>query len=166
GIEFACADDGPQSQLRLAVQSLTNVVRQANCLASIDNGVGDVGVDAQRNLVSRHDLLAADIGRGLTLIDFDNASVGRSLPEGVLTRRQRGDGAAVTEQHADAVTLYVADVKQYLGSRAAHDDAQVLVVKPDLPRIDDLDPDFLLAKPVGVQARSQDVAEAAVDPDQ
>src|SRR6185369_5974415 len=46
------------------------------------------------------------------------------------------------------------------------DDAQVLVVKSDLPRIDDLNPNFLLASPVGVQARRQDVAEAAVDPNE
>jgi hypothetical protein len=33
GIEFTCANDGPQSQLRLAVQRLTNVARLADCLA-------------------------------------------------------------------------------------------------------------------------------------
>src|SRR5262245_23709658 len=63
GVEFTCANDGPQSQLRLAIQRLTNVVRRANCLASIDNAVRNVGVDTQRYLVSRHDLLTADISR-------------------------------------------------------------------------------------------------------
>ena len=166
GIEFACADDGPQCQLRLAVQRLTNVVRRANCLASIDNAVGDVGVDAQCDLVSRHDLLTADVSRGLTLIDFDNAGVGRSLPEGILTRRQRIDIPAVNEQHTDAIALDVADVERQLGTLAADDDAQVLVIEPDLPRINDLNPNFLLASPVGVQARRQDVAEAAVNPNE
>src|SRR5262249_5277740 len=155
-IELACANDGPQSQLRLAVQCLTNVVRLADCLASIDNAVSHVGVDAERDLVSRHDFLTADIGRGFALVDFDNTGVGRSLPEGVLARRQRVDVATVNEQYANAVALDAADVKQQLGSLAAHHDAQILVVEPDLPRIDDLNPDILLAKPVGVEARTKD----------
>ena len=45
-------------------------------------------------------------------------------------------------------------------------DAQVLVVEPDLPRIDDLDPELLLTEPVRVTAQSQNVAEVAVEPDQ
>ena len=44
------------------------------------------------------------------------------------------------------------------------DDLEVGVLEADLPRIDDFDAHILDARPVGVQARRQDVAEAAVDP--
>ena len=40
------------------------------------------------------------------------------------------------------------------------------MLEPHLAGIDHLDPHVLQARPVGVQARRQDVAEAAVDPDQ
>ena len=60
-VEFAGADHGPQRQLRLAVQRLPHVVRRADRLAGVDDAVGHDGVQPQRDLVGRHDLLTADV---------------------------------------------------------------------------------------------------------
>ena len=72
-VELAAADDGPQRELRFAVERLPHVVRLADGLTSRHDLVGHHGVEPQRDLVGRHDLLAADVEHRLAQVDLDHA---------------------------------------------------------------------------------------------
>ena len=96
------------------------------------------------------------------------ADLGDVLPEGVLAGRQRLDVVAVLEQHAHVALLDGERVEHAIGHRRTHDHLEILVLEADLigPGVDHLDGHLAERGPVGVQARRQHVAEAAVDPDQ
>ena len=55
----------------------------ADGLPGVDDAVGHHGVQAQRDLVGRHDVLAGDVEHRLAQVDLDDLDLGHVLPEGV-----------------------------------------------------------------------------------
>ena len=103
----------------------------------------------------------------LAQVDFDDLRLRNVPPEGV-----RGPAAAFRRSRRpwnDTPTWLRSTVQMsstWAALRGADDRLEVVVLEADLPGVDDLHVHVLRVRPIGVQARRQEVAEAAVDPDQ
>ena len=105
----------------------------------VGHTVGGHRVQAERDLVGGHNLLAADVEHRLAQVHRHERDLGHVLPERILARRQGLDVAAVLEQHADVALLDGKGVQQPVGHRRTDDHLEVLVLEADLAGVDHLD---------------------------
>ena len=163
-VQVANANNRPQDQLRLPVQSLRHALNRADSLSRVRDTVRHHRVQAKRDLVRRHDLLTTDINHRFTQVHRDHTYVGHALPEGVLAGRQDLNECTIEEQHARASAVYRADFQQPASGARNH--LQLVVTELHHLCINHLDPYVLEVSPERELARRQDRVEPTIDPDQ
>jgi hypothetical protein len=133
---------------------------------SVRYAVRHQGVETQRHLVGRHDLLAGDIEDLGARVHRHDLDLGDVLPEGIAARRQRLDEVAVAEPDADVAGRDRDAFQRALDELRLDDDRQVRVREAHLAGVHDLRLHVVERRPVRAETRRQHVAESAVDPDQ